>query len=87
MKMNKQTKQLKKETCKCNFILLFWLPQGIWSSRARDQIQAKVATYSTDAATPDRLTHCAGLGSNSCPGAAEIPRLLLCHSKNSNVKF
>ena len=35
---------------------------GIWSSCARNHIQAVVVTYTTAAAMPDPLTHCAGLG-------------------------
>ena len=40
---------------------LFWLPHSIWSSQARDQIQATAVTYARDAATPDLLTHCVRL--------------------------
>ena len=36
-------------------LFLSWPPLSIWSSQARDQIRAAVAT-------PDPLTHCAGLG-------------------------
>lgn len=49
---------------------LFWLPHGTWSSKARDQLPATVATY-TAAATyascgSDRsLIHCASLGIES----------------------
>ena len=32
---------------------LFWPPQGLWSSQARDQIQAVVKTYATAVATLD----------------------------------
>ena len=42
--------------------LVFWLPCGIWSSKARDRIRATVVSYPTAAATPDPLTHCARLG-------------------------
>ena len=38
------------------FCCCFWPPRGIWSSQARDQNRASVATY---AATRDPLTHCA----------------------------
>ena len=34
----------------------------MWSSQARDQIQAAVVTYAAALATLDPLTHCAGLG-------------------------
>ena len=47
------------------FVLVFGilgLPRGIWSSWARDQIQAAVATYATAAAVLDPLTHCAKPG-------------------------
>ena len=40
------------------FFFLFWLPHGTWSSWARDHIPAAVVT---SAATPDPLSHCAGL--------------------------
>ena len=38
-------------------VFLFWLPHGIWSSQARGQIRAAVATYAIDP-----LTRYAGLG-------------------------
>lgn len=44
------------------FLFLLWLPCGIWSSPARDQIRAAVATYTAALATPDPLTHFAGPG-------------------------
>ena len=44
------------------FFFLFWPPHGTWSSQARDQIWAAVATYTAAAAMPYPLTHCAGLG-------------------------
>ena len=40
----------------------FQPPWGIWSSLARDQIQAAVANYAAPAARPESLTHCAGPG-------------------------
>ena len=45
------------------FILFVWLPHCTWSSWARGQIWAVILTYTTAAAMPDPLTHCAGLGS------------------------
>ena len=44
------------------FFFFFWLPRGIWSSWARVQIQAAVATKATAVATFGSLTHCAGPG-------------------------
>ena len=35
----------------------FWLPRSIWSSQARDQIQATAATYTAGSATPNPVTH------------------------------
>ena len=40
----------------------FWLPHGIWSPQARDQMGATVLTYTTAAAMPDCLTHCEAPG-------------------------
>ena len=39
---------------------LFWLPQGTWSSQARDHIWAAVASYTAAAATANLLIHCVG---------------------------
>ena len=33
--------------------IYFWLPQGIWSSQAKDQIQATTANYTTATAMPN----------------------------------
>ena len=44
------------------FFFLFQPPHSIWSSQARDQIQAAVVTYAAAVAMLDLLTHCAGLG-------------------------
>ena len=55
----------------------------IWSSPARDQIQAAVVTYTAGAATRDPSTHGAHWESNLCPGAAEVLPILLYHSGNS----
>ena len=35
------------------FFFLFWPPHSTWSSQARDQIQAAVATEASAAATTD----------------------------------
>ena len=35
------------------FFVLFWPSHNIWSSQARDQIQAALVTYAAAAATPD----------------------------------
>ena len=42
----------------CLPLSLFWGVR-IWSSQARGQIQASVATYAIAVPTPDPLTHCA----------------------------
>ena len=47
------------------YIFFFLATQGIESSQARDQIQATVATYPEDAATPELLPHCTQLGIES----------------------
>ena len=44
------------------FSFLFWPLHSIWSSRARDELQATGVPCVTAAAKPDPLTHCAGLG-------------------------
>ena len=49
-----------------SFLLFFWLPSCIWSSWARDQIQATVLTYTTAAATLD-LSPTAGPGIEPVP--------------------
>ena len=59
----------------------------MWSSWAKDQIQATVATSATATATLDSLTHCAGLGIEACLGAPETLQILLCHSRNSLHEF
>uniref|UniRef100_A0A8D0VFU4 Ribonuclease n=1 Tax=Sus scrofa TaxID=9823 RepID=A0A8D0VFU4_PIG len=59
----------------------------MWSSWTKDQIQATVATSAAIAAMPDPLIHCASWGSNLCPGAAETPPILLCHSRNSQTSY
>ena len=61
---------------------LFWLPHGIWSSRARDQIRATVATYAEAVTTADPLIHVPGQGLNLCPDTSEI---LFHHSRNSTI--
>ena len=72
-----------------SFLLLlfffFWLPRGIWSSWARDQIQAAVAVYG--AATPDMQPTVPGWGANLCCSALETPMIPLHHSGNSFFKF
>ena len=69
------------------FFLLFWLPQGTWSSRARDYICTPAATHATAAATPDPLTHCASQGSSTHPGDSEMPLMPLHYSGNSLALF
>ena len=46
------------------FFFFFWLPCGIWSFWARDQIRAVVATYAAAVAMPVPLTHSARPGIN-----------------------
>ena len=50
---------LKTQLLHPKLFFFFWPPHGTWSSWARDQIQATVATYTTAMATADPLTHCA----------------------------
>ena len=50
----------------------------MWSSRARDQIQAAVVTYTEAAASP---------GSNLRPGTAETPPIPLRHNRKSLSLF
>lgn len=47
---------------RCCYFLSFLSTQGIWSSWARDPIQASVETCASAAATLDPLTHPAGPG-------------------------
>ena len=56
------------------YFFLFWPPHGIWSSQARDQIQARVATCTIAVAT---------LVLNLHPSAPEMPPIPLDHSGNS----
>ena len=44
------------------FFLFFWLSHGIWSSQAKNQIQAAVVTYATAATMPGALTQSVGPG-------------------------
>ena len=49
-------KKKKKPFIASFFFLLFfsfWLPRGLWSSQARDQIQATVVTYAAAVPTLD----------------------------------
>ena len=54
------------------YYFLFWPLCSMWSSWARDQIHTAFVTCPKAAATLDPLTHCAGLGLNLSPGAAEM---------------
>ena len=56
------------------FFFHFWLPHGIWSSWARDQIWATVTTYATALATIDPLTHYAKQGLNLPTSALLLQR-------------
>ena len=67
------------------FSFLFWPLCSIWSSWARAQTRAAVATHIEAASALPPLTCCAGVGgggSNLRPGATELTPTLLCHSKN-----
>ena len=46
----------------CCLFSPFWLPCPLWGARARDQIQATVATRSAAVTMLDHLSHCAELG-------------------------
>ena len=71
------------------FSPLFGPPDGLWSSQARHQIQAAVATYTTAVAMLDPLTHCTrrGWGSSPCPRAAETPLILLNYGGSSSLQI
>ena len=75
------------------FFLRFWPPQGIWSSWARNQIQATVmpqATVVTQAETVamlDPWPTVPGWGSNLHPCAPEMLLGPLHHSRNSSIFF
>lgn len=62
------------------FSFFFWLPLGIWNSRAKNQIRATLVTYAAAASMPDPTVP--GQGSSLHPSAAEMPRILLRHSGN-----
>ena len=63
---------------------LFWPPHSIWSSQARDQIQAVAATdLSCSCSNAASLTHWARQGSNLCPSAPKTLPISLYHSGNS----
>ena len=64
------------------FFFFFLAAPRLMAFLARDQIWATVATYTSGATMPDPLTHCARSGSNLHPGAAEMPPILLHHSRN-----
>ena len=65
VQLRPKAKIRKKKSEFKNFSIL-QLPQGIYSSWARDQMWVTVATYATVTAMPDPLTHCAGLGNQTC---------------------
>ena len=74
------------ETClhvtTVDFFFLFWPSQGTWSSWARDQIQAALASW-VQLGNAGSLTHCAGQGSNLHPNVPKMPPIPLSHSGNS----
>ena len=57
-----------------SFLFYFWLPQGKWSSQARDQIRATVRILSHSHSNSGSLTQSTGLGiepaTQSSQGAA-----------------
>ena len=64
-----------------NFFLIKCFPTiPLWSSWARDQIQAAGAPYAAGVAKPDPLTHRTG---NQSPGTAEMLLIPLRHNGNS----
>ena len=63
----------------CFCFPLFRPPLSIWSSQARDQIQAVILPQATAAATPGPLTHGSRPASNPHPGNAEMPLIPSCH--------
>ena len=65
------------------FFLLFWLPQGIWSFQARDQIRAAGVTHVSGTAMLDLQHIVPGQGSNPGPGVAEPLQILVCHSEDA----
>ena len=66
------------------YFFLFWPPHGTWSSWARDQILAVVATlhHSCDNAGFFNPL-CWTRDKNLCPGAAEMPLIPLHYNRNS----
>ena len=66
--------------------LLLWLPCGIWSSWAKDQTQAAVSIYTTAAAMPDPLIHCAGLEIEPASWCRRDTANPMCYSRNSYWK-
>ena len=62
---------------------LFWPPPSIWSSRARDQIQAATVTYAVAGARQDPEPSMLGWGSNLCPCTAEMLPIPLWYSRNA----
>ena len=69
------------------FFFFFWPLHSIWSSRARDQIQTAVATYTVAVATPAFNSLCQTGDQNLCPGSAEMLPIALRHSRNSWPPF
>lgn len=63
------------------------LPLGIQSSQDRDQSWAAAVMYAARCSSARSLNTLPGQGSNLCPGAAEIPRIPLYHSRNSSIHF
>ena len=66
------------------YLFIFWLPHGIWSSRARDQNQAAVATYAAAATRLDPQPTVPGWGLNLHPRTPEMPLIPLYHSRNTH---
>ena len=66
------------------FFLFFWLPRGMHSSQASNQIPARASTYAI--AASGSLTSCRP-GWNLRPSAAQTLLILLHHSGNSCIFF
>ena len=67
----------------CICLFNFCPPCGMWSSQARDQIQAIVWTQTAATATLDSQSSVPGQALNLRPSAPKTPWIPLCHSGNS----
>ena len=74
---------MRAKVIKCDFFPFFWPFPGIWSSQARDQTQAALATYAKAVAMLDPYPTLLGRLSNLHPRAPEMPPIPLRHSGNT----